>query len=1510
MPYVNLRPNDQLLVVRGTNSYKTSVEALRTNSAVLQDNDQFLVQRGTNSYRISKLELQNEINTLPDDPPVVTSVVLAQDQFNANRFTGNSFTTTVTATNQPTQLNLRAEVVGALSESASTEPIDANTYNGSGGVPLELEGDANLGTKFKVGDVVQASATYTPTSSEITNVTQLSVEASDSVGVDWTPNINNPSYYAYGTNGADYYLYVKFNAAQTLRGNLRHRAGINAYQGGATLPGCTVNGLAVSTTNDPVDNAYWIYSTDGLTVNAGEFVTIRLPVSAPGTPFFYGFDPGVFVDSGVELECTDSTDLKLFQTGDVVGGGVGWGTELVYVNNSEGFDPSFPPVLAVDRNNDTYAGAKNKGVDTKMFIDLRRLTSGLGYQGEVSVYKAGSTGNYRWYCENTDGTVSAKTSSDNTIEWAVLNPGNTSKYVKTVIAESDEGYVTFIRGIALGSQASVLATSQEMGEDITGPVKVFNTDPDNNKITVDGGVWGPNVSVTKSNQAPDGTHTVNTSGKLTQLTVKGDNGGGRTYMRRITIDGVELVDGQGGVTFSSNTSVFPGTFDAGPQNIFDGDPNTRAQTSNNSATITISFPTPYDVTSSIVVVAEENYPSTITYTILQNGDTQVTTTSPKRGSGTIKSISGTDVEIQPFTDNCFKETQTLIKTGPIKITPITEPIKTINGNTIEFDGPEQLLNFANGDTVTMCNADGTPASVTYETSEIVGVTEFSTYLESAKLFSTPMSPDNPIDYFLDANTLTFTYGGGDAKIVVKGLNISGETSLKIYGNGGSSNPTTCYVCFNKGLSDEHTASYNTTQSSTWNTADIPSGMVVKSFEFYQSNNIVWVSAMAWSDEFDSNKFLRAADEIEGGALLTFANDTNLDKFPIGTVVGESSTVYSARCSTDGGSWWSNDYLPANAFTGADTTDPYCGGLPNKWIKIDFRGLNQNCDGLTVHGVTMDGLYAKVNGSDTLVPSDYTRINGGTPAAFVTQTWAESTSALGADDILDEIYFGPNTSNGNSFSWVKINGVYLKDGTVYTVTDNSDIANDKLTVSGGEWGGALAEKTYSDDTGGPPYSGYEAVYAFNGVLNDYNNGWYAGENSIIGWNPDPVIPCDKLTVIAVVSSSPAANCLSVNGGNIDLTPYASDGTTIYEIDIFLSSGEFTNLTHRRSGSSYMGIMGFKIDAKIVLDGPLNMDQVWSKSMTPASDWQDSAPETVFDGSLSSRTWWNGGGGVNSGDYTVIAFDSPVTASSSVRIYASAASGREATSYQVVLDEVIVNVPLSSSSAGWSADLGAGSLAGIRCLSQAGAIYAVEVDGALLADKGIGGETELSTSYSGVGTVSTVDATDNKIVLSNSNNQWMTDYHMTTTEKNKVEMTGYLSFNSSGGNVQLSRIPQDFTLMTDVTTPTITFPATFSTGNAPDTDLPNPTYLKTYVQAGNVRGFSAEASSNLLYPITTSSLNLPPPGVSRLMVEEFNEFCKMVGSCDYRSAEATIEEAVSQVSDLRERAEHVKTELEAN
>ena len=109
------------------------------------------------------------------------------------------------------------------------------------------------------------------------------------------------------------------------------------------------------------------------------------------------------------------------------------------------------------------------------------------------------------------------------------------------------------------------------------------------------------------------------------------------------------------------------------------------------------------------------------------GDSKVSTLSAKQGSGTVSDITGAQVTVTPFTDNCFKEGQYLTVNKTVNVSPVTDPIATYTKGTktLTFDDAKDLVQFANGDAVYMSDASGTLANPTFTTSEVANVSSAS-----------------------------------------------------------------------------------------------------------------------------------------------------------------------------------------------------------------------------------------------------------------------------------------------------------------------------------------------------------------------------------------------------------------------------------------------------------------------------------------------------------------------------------------------------------------------------------------------------------------------------------------------------------------------------------------------------------------------------------------------------------------------------------------------------------------
>ena len=165
--------------------------------------------------------------------------------------------------------------------------------------------------------------------------------------------------------------------------------------------------------------------------------------------------------------------------------------------------------------------------------------------------------------------------------------------------------------------------------------------------------------------------------------------------------------------------------------------------------LTSLFTTPFDLGTLKTSSTGEGYMSMLKVNdklvldpgVRNLGDSTVSTFAPKRGQGTISTINSNVVTITPFTDNCFKEGQNLVHVTPkpILVNPKTDVINSVAENDLTFTGDKDLYQFANGDAVYMCDAQGNVAAPTFTTSaiETVGTT--------ATTVGSPMENYNVVD---------------------------------------------------------------------------------------------------------------------------------------------------------------------------------------------------------------------------------------------------------------------------------------------------------------------------------------------------------------------------------------------------------------------------------------------------------------------------------------------------------------------------------------------------------------------------------------------------------------------------------------------------------------------------------------------------------------------------------------------------------------------------------------------
>ena len=294
------------------------------------------------------------------EPPVLVSNTLTQDDVNGNRFTNNSFTSTLNNTGgDATDCLMTATVTGAVAIVAGTQPITTNAYPGTGSteVELTLEGAANLGGGvFEVDDEVKANASYTPETDLITTVEDIydwnQSQTWSNAPQSGTPYPGYAWSNAFNTNFSDAasgssYSYSNINLSAF---NLVDSQGIIL---GTTTPiygtneSLKVNGIEQSSETSTYlgldDDSVSMYRLNATTLGLVEvngYVGISYFKVNGQKLIDFGFTGSTKIGNKITLP--SEKDIELFQAGDVVQGveGGSWG--------SSNFAAGYPGTNAFD----------------------------------------------------------------------------------------------------------------------------------------------------------------------------------------------------------------------------------------------------------------------------------------------------------------------------------------------------------------------------------------------------------------------------------------------------------------------------------------------------------------------------------------------------------------------------------------------------------------------------------------------------------------------------------------------------------------------------------------------------------------------------------------------------------------------------------------------------------------------------------------------------------------------------------------------------------------------------------------------------------------------------------------------------------------------------------------------------------------------------------------------------------------------------------------------------------
>ena len=470
-------------------------------------------------------------------------------------------------------------------------------------------------------------------------------------------------------------------------------------------------------------------------------------------------------------------------------------------------------------------------------------------------------------------------------------------------------------------------------------------------------------------------------------------------------------------------------------------------------------------------------------------------------------------------------------------------------------------------------------------------------------------------------------------------------------------------------------------------------------------------------------------------------------------------------------------------------------------------------------------------------------------------------------------------------------------TGVTVISKDTTAN-TMNVNGGTWNTTNQSQTWSNlITGSPNGSGcdggngsWECIFTGNETGTFYTSGLTPAYPDTATFDLTSLGQIDSIRIRAFAYKN---GCIKINGVTIN---YLSNTQDSADVDFTIDTSGFASVLFEwtyspQESGAYLYIQNFYVDGKLLIDAT-NDSQVWSSNVTGNPNPSQPAPNG-FDGDLTTATWASNGG------YD-ITFPQPITVTESIKLRGNS----QQSNWKLLVDdaEIAIN-EFGQPAPSWSNnDFSAydaevtvnvtGSFKGIRSTNNYGGLCAVYVDGTMLVDAGVrtdDGKVTYQTN-GGQGTVDTVNAGNNSIVIvptGDRDNRWIADNKAGTTfragsaTKPAISQKAYLKFNGSGVVESIRSAPVAAQAMAS-RNPTLIFPATFDTGNAPDVEMPNPTSLKTTISRTNELG-SASKSSNTLFPTTNTRSDLVAGAAATYTTDGFSEFVCMTKSHEGRAAE---------------------------
>lgn len=1488
---------DEVLVNRNSTTYKTTVGAM----ADLQDNDLMLVNRAGTTYTVTGKEIKDSVQT--EEAPVITSAVLTQNQVNGDRYTSNEFTTTITYEEDPfppPQIKMEAEIKGVLGIEASTDTIQTVEADGK---TLRMTSAFNLDNGvFEVGDQVQQAGETKFTSSPI-SVVGADV---DNITTFYSTRTTETFNFADYTGAATVAMLRIYNGEQGGEGSSQSngsggpggRGGQQGQMYGRTstvadTPNWTtndINGWDSLITPDPpayngsnpgangtsgnLPNQTWQdYFSGYLTFNSGNGGTGTLhnsgspgagyggsggnggvQFSRAGTPFSivtegdtfgddtYLFDSSVGGLRGQEPKTDDARGGPGGNGGRGYGaGGGGGGGETTMAGNNSGRGSG---------------GAGGPGVALAAVTGQRFFATAYKFQnpgdianisaGQTFVASSGATGtvvsvdalNLSVLLNIESGTVTLS----NTIEFTTPAGKGTIDSIDTTVTPATVVIDPITSGAFAEGQFLVFQTPQPIlvtprTDDITqinGDVLTFSGDKD--LLNFSNG--DPITMVNADGSAAEALIQ-------TSAIAKGEAINGIVYGNYLTSNAGEM----------QNT-----------HNAFNGSPSrynpSQSQSRAPQAITTFTPPTP------------------IPYNTLEFG---MNGTSSSRNSRGEYSVNGASFQVGPEGNDKLDMENQLVN-GP----GVLNNLRILEQHAGDPGGSQSLARFyyvkIDGEYLLDADFEGAGAKLTFED---------DTNLEYFKAGDQVVSG-------LSSNLSTQIYTGtGQAKSIT---NVGFSPDLVWIKRRDGAN---AHVLFDtaRGVQKQlecNNSNIEVTISDSVTSFDAD-GFTMGAFSQGSENGNVF---SAWcfdagTDDYATSNFggvtmptYYKASTKKGFSVCTYTGGGGNNSYGHGLGAAPDFVIVKRR---DGGStdWATYHSAVSGMKTGAlsiNTNGAFEPGTETQWnANIDFDDtavyLSNGGESTNVGGAS----YVAWNWVETPGVSKFGQYSGQFDAQVIDCGFAPALvmvkrhNAAGSNWVMtypSGQYVLANESNGvadsgsqsikltdngfilpqNADTDVNTNGnSYLycawSAQTVYgTVFEDADVVNKTMTVQGSStWDATNQSQTWSSGADTSWSNTNPASNLFNGSTGSNQEAW--GDKAFVNFTnltANESLEAYYYAGAVAQGSEPASEQWQINGTDIGTVhPNPGGVTTTQWVDLtpyFTFPLDITTLRSANNNSG--GMFAIKVDGKTLVD-PSNSATNWSTELTSDNAWNYESLASAFDG--TTGTGANATGGTNEGTRTLSGFATYFPNGQGPYTVEVASTTNMEISINNGQFTVTGAVPGQFATVGTVDEF---SNLNIN-LSTNGGVYlsGIKVNGEWLLDQGVRdlGPSTVATIKSGTGTVNSIDAQNNAMTIDNNNGQWVTGYYVQTPEKPAISQTGYLIFGSGGDVTGVTLAPQPAVVMVDAN-PVLTFPATFGTGETPDTELPYPTSLMTKITATNV--FSdgtvntASANTNVLYPTTTT------------------------------------------------------------